>query len=48
MSDRTSVYEAPTPQKLWQLLQDARCEADLTEFFEDMHVRGERAERRLS
>src|ERR687885_807748 len=42
-----SVYEAPTPQAFWHMLQEARCEAELAEFFEDMHVRGERAERRL-
>src|ERR687888_572755 len=38
-----SVFEAPTPQCLWQRLVAAQCEDDLSEFFEDMHVRGERA-----
>src|ERR671932_140776 len=42
-----SVFEAPTPQTFWHKLTVARCESELAEFFEDMHVRGERAERRL-
>jgi RNA polymerase primary sigma factor len=42
-----SVYEVPTPQAFRQMLIDANCEEELGEFFEDMHVRGERAERRL-
>jgi RNA polymerase primary sigma factor len=41
------VDEAPNPQTFWHKLVAARCEDELAEFFEDMHVRGERAERRL-
>ncbi len=39
--------EPPTPTCLWQRLVVAECEDELTEFFEEMHARGERAERRL-
>jgi RNA polymerase primary sigma factor len=39
--------DIPTPQCLWQRLVTAGCDEELTEFFDDMHSRGERAERRL-
>jgi RNA polymerase primary sigma factor len=42
-----SPFEAPPPQCLWQRLASACCDDEVAEFFEDMHVRGERAERRL-
>jgi RNA polymerase primary sigma factor len=39
--------EIPTPPCLWQKLVASGCEDRLAEYFDDMHVRGERAERRL-
>src|SRR5262245_41338185 len=39
--------EPPSPTCLWQRLVAAHCENDVAEFFDDMHARGERAERRL-
>src|SRR6266540_7237207 len=41
------AVEPPTPTCLWQRLVAASCEDELSEFFDDMHARGERAERRL-
>src|SRR5918912_1564351 len=32
---------------MWQRLTTARCEDELGDYFDDMHARGERAERRL-
>jgi hypothetical protein len=41
------INEPPTPTCLWQRLVTANCDDELSEFFDDMHARGERAERRL-
>src|SRR5262249_27097960 len=42
-----NTTDLPSPTCMWQRLAAASCEDELTEFFEDMHARGERAERRL-
>src|SRR5919199_2129840 len=39
--------DLPSPTCLWQRLTAARCEDELADYFDDMHARGERAERRL-
>src|SRR5919197_710038 len=39
--------DAPSPTCMWQRLVAAGCEEDLSDFFDEMHARGERAERRL-
>src|SRR3989441_1643095 len=39
--------DIPSPTCMWQRLVAAGCEEDLADFFDDMHARGERAERRL-
>src|SRR5207253_1525687 len=39
--------DLPSPTCMWQRLVTSSCEDELTEFFDDMHARGERAERRL-
>src|SRR5207302_3219259 len=40
-------FDLPSPTCMWQRLQAAQCDGDLNDFFDDMHARGERAERRL-
>ena len=42
-----SPADVPSPTCVWQRLNIAACEDELNDFFDDMHARGERAERRL-
>jgi RNA polymerase primary sigma factor len=42
-----AAAEPPSPTRFWHRLQSAPCEDELAEFFDEMHARGERAERRL-
>jgi RNA polymerase primary sigma factor len=39
--------DLPSPTCMWQRLVAAACEEELTDYFDEMHSRGERAERRL-
>src|SRR3954447_8445684 len=39
--------DLPSPTCMWQRLAAASCEEELADYFDEMHGRGERAERRL-
>src|SRR5216683_497594 len=39
--------DLPSPTCMWQRLVTAACDEDLADYFDEMHSRGERAERRL-
>src|SRR6266536_4879203 len=39
--------DLPSPTCMWQRLVVAACDEELADYFDDMHARGERAERRL-
>src|SRR5437667_1870563 len=39
--------DLPSPTCMWQRLVAAACDEELADFFDEMHARGERAERRL-
>src|SRR6185436_16688734 len=42
-----SPADLPSPTCMWQRLAAASCEEELADYFDEMHGRGERAERRL-
>src|SRR5207302_4739005 len=39
--------DLPSPTCMWQRLVAAACDEELADYFDEMHARGERAERRL-